>query len=707
MAAMATVTASHVPRFSSRTCLTLWLGWLAVAAALCVPPLLWHFDYANAGHPRLYWLFVGALLAAALIVPPLYQSLRRKRLWRYEPLLLSAFAVAALLFYEPRATLVTAWIFLAAYGTGRFLRERLRAEVDSAAAEIAISAGAGFGLLILVFTAAGVAHGYRAWVVLLMLAAPTVAFHRQIARLPAELGALRRSWAGDRELAQPLLSLAVVFSAALLLAGLMVILAPSITFDALKFHLPLAEYYARTGALAPMPSETYSYNPQGFESLLTMAFLLGGQPAAQMVHPLFFVLMLLALYAVGRECGLGRAAAITGCVFTAALPFLHCTGVTVKNDLAVAFYHLAGLLAFLRWRRNRNFRWIQLGTFFAAISANFKYPAAFGILALAVLYAWAAWRTPGRVRAFVSCAVLFAALSLFWPVRTALLTGDPFFPNNIKNPIPSKHHKTGAELLWKRAQSVVLWPLEAHFGGRKVFQSVTKNPMGVALVVGLPLWLLLRRRERSAAARWCGGFAAVYLLPWSFQLPVLRFAIAPLALVMVFTLARWVSWHRLSGGVGRASLHLAAALSLMFSACVILILEVNAPQFRLFAGQTGRAGYLREALLTYRSLEALRAVAHRQDDVYSIRNCSRAYAPFPERFVCRYWDPEEWGLAGARRNISEKQYRYLILPRETGYDQFLPIVAHGRQARRLWTGPHFTIYEFAGPPPDSDPQRRQ
>ena len=138
MAAMATVTASHVPRFSSRTCLTLWLGWLAVAAALCVPPLLWHFDYANAGHPRLYWLFVGALLAAALIVPPLYQSLRRKRLWRYEPLLLSAFAVAALLFYEPRATLVTAWIFLAAYGTGRFLRERLRAEVDSAAAEIAI-----------------------------------------------------------------------------------------------------------------------------------------------------------------------------------------------------------------------------------------------------------------------------------------------------------------------------------------------------------------------------------------------------------------------------------------------------------------------------------------------------------------------------------------------------------------------------------------
>ena len=75
-----------------------------------------------------------------------------------------------------------------------------------------------------------------------------------------------------------------------------------LSWDAMKMHLPLAQYYLQSHALEPKPDLIYSYFPQATESMLALAWALGGQAAAQFIAPMFFLLALLALWILARDC---------------------------------------------------------------------------------------------------------------------------------------------------------------------------------------------------------------------------------------------------------------------------------------------------------------------------------------------------------------------------------------------------------------------
>jgi len=545
-------------------------------------------------------------------------------------------------------------------------------------------------------TILGVAGGFHVWAFLGLLVLPCLVFHRQVYGLVRTLRAIGAGWSSNTDFRQPLPALFVVIGGVLLVCTLMVVLAPSITFDPLKFHLPLAQHYAAGGHLTPLESEWYGYNPQGFEILLALAWSLAGQAGAQMIAPIFFFLTIVALYAIGRECGLSAGAAFAACIFTVSLPFVHWTGTVPKNDLGVAFFHLAGLFTFLRWRATGNFRWIHLGVFFAAISMNFKHPAALGVLALGVLYGYAAWRQPHRIRALASCAAVFLLFGSFWLARAYWLTGDPFFPNNVVYPIRYSDRATMTRLQG-RILRFLFWPWNMQFAGNYTFQSFTRNPTGVYFLLFLPVWVFIRRR-RSAVSRACGVFIAVYLLVCAVNLPILRFAIAPLALVVMFTAARLESWYHTGKRFERWSIHLTAAFSLMFAVCVIFILEVNAPQLQLFAKKIDRNQYLREALLTYPSLEDLRGRVAEKDPVLGIGNCSRLYAPNPGRFYCIPAFSTPLGRQIIRQTVSRMNFRYVILPVRPYFDQALGLFAEmGWKPVLIYHDSHFRTYEMRVP----------
>lgn len=679
--------ATYKLRLPERRALVIWLVWLAVAVALAAGPLARHFTYARQGHPNLFWVFVAALIGAAFLLPPAYQLLRRRGWWRREPLLLAGFPLAACLAMEPRATLVILWFAFSANGVGKLVNTKLGCVPASRPAALVLDFATGFGILFWPLVLLGHFQLLRPWPLLGLLALATVVW---VGRIPCpfrNLAALYRRWGETPALARLGGATFVVMAGVLIAAGLAVALAPSIAFDPLRFHLPLAKYYAATGAIHPMPSDGYGYNPQNFEMLLGAGWVLAGQAAAQLVTPLFFVLFLAALFAVGRAAGLSRANAVIASGFAAAVPYIHWTGVNVKHDVPVALFQLAGLLAYLTWRRTGEFRWIYLGVFFAATSFGFKHPAAFGILGLAALYIPAAWRQPRRWRAFFWCGLIFLTLGAFWQVRSWVLTGDPFFYYNLSQPLPAEHAAQVGSLT-QRLLTGLTWPWRVHFDGGLFFRSATVNPMGILLVVFAPLWLLLRRRWASPEARACLVFAAVSLVPWSLYVPLLRFVIAPISLLVLFTVDRALGWQR-------ASVRLAAAFTLLFSFCVILILEVNAPQFRYFTRQLDRRGYLSEALLTYRSLDALSRYAGPHDRVLSIWNCSMAYAPYPDQFYCTYFDPENpTHLATIRRDVRDPSFRFVILPTERRWLAILDRAAGGRPRTPLYTGEHYSLYRL-------------
>ena len=364
-------------------------------------------------------------LAAAIF---LYRWLRQKGIWRYEPIAFASVLIVGLAVYQPRATLTTLWIFLAAYGGGRFVRERTGLTTKSHAEEISLSAGVGLACLIFLLFWMGLLGLYDPWSLAAVLGICMLGFHREIRKLPASLLGLMRSWASTPELKQPWMAVLVVFAGIFLVCSMMVTLAPSLTHDTLMSHLPAARFYAAEQELKPLPFSSYSYYPQGFEVLMTLGYVFGGQSAAQMVSPLFFGLTVLLAFAVARECGIARAPAVAGVILAASVPFLHWTGSASKNDMAMTFFLLAALHCYLRGRQSPGSHWLRLGVFFLAASFGVKHVALFGAASLGLLYLFTLWRRPRRFREGLILASIFVALGLCWQVRTFVLTGNPVYP---------------------------------------------------------------------------------------------------------------------------------------------------------------------------------------------------------------------------------------------------------------------------------------
>ncbi len=671
----------------------IWFAWLAAFFALTARPFLWHVEYFKSPGPQFHTLFVVALpiFAVTLLV---YSRLRRNGLWRFEPILVAGVVAAAFLVYEPRATLVTVSILAACYGTGRRVLRWLTLEIEDAAGEMAVSAGIGFGLLSYVLFWLGLAGLYYRGVFALLIAVPCVVFHREIPAWGRACHRLWKSWAGDAELRRPLAGVLMVFGALFAVVTTMVALAPSIVFDALKMHLPLAMTFARQHSIAPLPLLDYSYFPQGFEVLMAAAYSLAGQAGAQMLTPVFFVLALLMIASIVRRAGADRLSALAGLAAAVSMPFLHWSGGVVKNDMALALYQFAALDAYLRWRERHSFRWIWVGTFFLATSFGVKHVALLGGVALGGLFLHAVWCEQRRWLGLATLGLIFASFGLCWHARAFWLTGNPVYPERLAHGVslagPGPPRTTGQRIARQISRP---WRLLYH--GKVFFESPLEYPMGAALLLSLPAWLLVRRRESSPVERACLAFVAISLAYWVYHIPTLRYAAAPIALLTALTASRLPALGDLHGRWGPASVTVALAYALLFGACGALIIEVNAPQIRYFARRLDKRGYLEQALRTYRSIQFVRGAAQPGERVFGVGNCSYAYASEPANMQCYMNRNEIYTDEDAQRvraQLLAGGFRYLIVPQGTPGGVILRVAGPLVDAAPAYQDPFFAVY---------------
>ncbi len=278
-------------------------------------------------------------------------------------------------------------------------------------------------------------------------------------------------------------------------------LAPTLSWDAMKMHLPLSQYYLQVHALEPKPGLDYSFFPQAAESLFALAWSLGGQPAAQLIAPLFFALSLLAAWVLARECGADSGEALAGVLLVASLPVVHWAESVPKNDAVVTFFMLASLIAALRWRATSEFKWVQAGVLFLACGFATKDLACSGAIPLAFVFLPAAWREPRRLRAFASLAMIFAIVALIWNVRRFVLTGNPIFPlapGKAMVPGWPPDPSLGGTIL-----RILRLPWDLQFHGHDFSETVLIAPLGIAFVLFWPMWLL------HAASQPCGAAVSV------------------------------------------------------------------------------------------------------------------------------------------------------------------------------------------------------
>jgi 4-amino-4-deoxy-L-arabinose transferase-like glycosyltransferase len=552
------------------------------------------------------------------------------------------------------------------------------------------STAAGFALMNTALFASGLARLWYPWFFALLLLAPLVVFYRNLGRLAGTLRSIFRRWPELEDLRRPAAGILIPFAAILAACTAVLMLAPTLSWDAMKMHLPLTQYYLQVHGLQPKPQLDYSFFPQAAESMATLAWALGGQAAAQLISPLFFGLSLLALWVLARECGAQADEALAGVMLAASLPVVHWADSVPKNDAALTFFLLCSLIAALRWRAASEFLWVQAGVLFLACALATKDPAVFGAIPLGGVFLFAAWREPRRLRAVASLAAIFGIVALIWNVRRLLLTGNPIFPlapgRSTVPGWPPDPSLTGTIL------RVLRLPWDLHVHGHDFSDTVLIAPLGIAFVVLWPLWLLVKPRFQRVE-RLCLGFAITAFLLWGWLSPVARYAVAPLAVFALLTGMRLARFWRASPALTRASLAAATLWVLVPAICASMIIEINAPQLRYLAGKIGRDEYLSQADITHRSLTWLRDHTTPTERILGLENCADVYAPpFPRyRSNCAF---RPWTAGEVERQLREMRFDWLVAPAGDHQADLAAIRATGRTAAEVYRDPSFVIYRL-------------
>ncbi|MCC6389177.1 MAG: phospholipid carrier-dependent glycosyltransferase, partial [Bryobacterales bacterium] len=400
---------------------------------------------------------------------------------------------------------------LSAWSLGRWLLRRfdLTAALEFASGSALLSVAV-FGLLL--------AHMARPWAMLVLgaLCLAPLALHRP--KLSGRQWPPAWTW---------------VLPAAYGALYLAIALSPEIQSDALNYHLSIPVSAARTGSF-PDRVTFYEVMPQGLETLFAMAYSVGGDSAAKLVHFSFLAWTVPLLAEIALTLGLPAWTGWAGGLFYAITPVAGISGTCAYNDAAITFFTLVVFQLLVLWWRRGDDRLLWPVGICAGFCYAIKFPGA--LVAPLALTAVLVKRRNRAAPRIVFGAMLISAP---WVARAAVLTGNPFAPLlNRFFPNPYFHidseQKLSAYLRGYGELDPATIPLELTVYG-DLLQGLL-GPAWLALPIGLPA---LRRREGRLLAL-TGVLAG---LPWllnsgtRFLMPALPF----FALAMMMSLPRALS----------------------------------------------------------------------------------------------------------------------------------------------------------------------
>jgi hypothetical protein len=653
----------------------LWPVWVALTIALTARPFAWHLAYFRSPGR----VFLPAYLAALAVLAAGTVVYLRRRRPAWEPRMFAGFFLLFFLLNAPPATLFALAVLFVSFGLGRWLLGRV---AESTLEQLTLWPAAGLGALSAVLFLLGLAGLYYRWLVIVLLGIAAAAFWRDAARLWSLWGRAQQAYAAAAT--SPLCGLAFVAVSVFSLASAMVVLSPEIAFDPVSFHFVYAREYAVRHRLEIVPRLPYSYFPQNVEIMYTLAFLIDGQIAAKVLTYAYFPLAALTLVLIGRRW-FSTEAGLVGAALFATTPFIAWTGSVAKNDLALALYLLLALYAGLRWVEGRRFAWLAAAALFLGLGFGVKHVAVMGAVPLGLILAGHLRGSRLSLRQAAAAGAIFAAC-LFWHYRTWALAGHPLYPEFGGSAVESKTAAGHPELSrLDRLRLYAYVPWQIHFDGLAAFESPSANPVGFFTAAFLPL-LFGRGALRNRPAKLLAVFVVLYFAYWAAILIKVRYAIAAFGVLYVWLADRMAAFPRRAGVLGMAGYCFAFALSLT------LILEVNVPRLKLFARHIDGTQFLRESLITYRSLEALNRAARPGEFAYAVGNCSTFYADI--EFHCYYDHTNRYSLERVARELRETHYNYLVVSNDWARPDHLAVARRYYEAELLHQDEAFRVYRL-------------
>jgi len=347
-------------------------------------------------------------------------------------------------------------------------------------------------------------------------------------------------------------------------------LSHDIGWDCNVYHLTLPKLYLATGGFRRIPFNVYSNWPHNVELLFGLAMMVEDYVLAKLVHALFLLLLVLAVFRLCRQ-RVARGIAALGTLCVLANPVLLFEAVHAYTDIASAFFFLIAVASAIEYTRSNARPALVLSGLCCGALAGTKLSGLAGLpCVLSLVLAAPPLRLNQQRLLLVTGALVLPtfALALPWYIKAYVYTGNPVYPLLFRE-------FGGVEWNGDLEQKFVAWQ-QAIGMGRSVYDYLAlpirviaeggqgyahfDGQLGRFWLVALPLGLLAAWfRQPIRPYLLC---SLVYFVLWALSSQQVRFLIPVLPLLAIaaaFALA-WIG-ERLRAGAVRTTFWTAVALS--------------------------------------------------------------------------------------------------------------------------------------------------
>lgn len=319
------------------------------------------------------------------------------------------------------------------------------------------------------------------------------------------------------------------------------VLAPETRTDAMGYHLGLVQRYYRANGFVPITTNIYAQISQGAEMLYLLAYSVGRESAAKVVHFGFLVATSGAILTLASRFRAPTAGVFAAVVFVTC-PVVIPDAASAYNDCALAFALLMVFYVLALWRAHGGAEWLTIMGLLIGFCFAIKYTGVIAVWAsivpvVTILSRGQKWRR--AIGALALIASTAASIGLPWLAKSALVTGNPlapFFNSWFRNQFFSvewekaysfamQSYRSGPFDRWEQLLSA---PFDLVIGERY------GGSMGWMLLLA-PVALLAVRRQFGRALLLASFVCA---LPWflnagaRFLIPSMLFGVLALGLVL-------------------------------------------------------------------------------------------------------------------------------------------------------------------------------
>ena len=386
-------------------------------------------------------------------------------------------------------------------------------------------------------------------------------------------------------------------------------LTPEIMYDGIWYHLAVPKLYLTEHRFVNLP---YVFNSHLVETIFTVALALHGQIVAKLLVLAMGVVAAFGVYALGCRLFSPRAGLWAAALFYST-PLVSWLSSTTDNDLVVALFLVATLLAFLRWRETRQLVWVLATGFLGGAAVGAKLTAFFGLPVIAFLLVWDILRAPqlstwSKVKGLVACALAAFLTAGPYFLIPYVFTGNPFFPlltGIFTSGSVSAGANLGAASRFNMGYSPLVFlklPFLFAFEGQRFGEAQPAGALGIASAL-LALGLLFMRRNVAVILL---AMCAIFLALLTYTMPYGRYYVPILPVVVVLAIASVIDIPSVTW-LKRFNLVCLGAV-LVTQAALIPLMFWNIPErvpISLATGVESEEAFLTRALPMYRAVQYL------------------------------------------------------------------------------------------------------